>query len=81
MKTWSRQSNLIQKVRIVAKHGEMLMRIEKELTAFFEIYCVAFGRVIMLYIDCEVEKTPVKAFVDSGAQMTIMTKKCAEMCG
>jgi DNA damage-inducible protein 1 len=35
----------------------------------------------MLYVDCTVESTPVKAFVDSGAQMTIMTQACAEKCG
>ena len=40
----------------------------------------AYGRVNMLYVDISVNSVPIKCFVDSGAQMTIMTLKCVEQC-
>lgn len=42
----------------------------------------SFGRVVMLFVDCKINALEgVKAFVDSGAQTTIISKTCAERCG
>ncbi|XP_028106294.1 protein DNA-DAMAGE INDUCIBLE 1-like [Camellia sinensis] len=55
--------------------------IDENWAAALEHNPEAFARVVMLYVDMEVNGVPLKAFVDSGAQSTIISKSCAEHCG
>lgn len=54
--------------------------IEANMEAAMEHNPETFGTVVMLYVNCRVNGIPVKAFVDSGAQATIMSATCAERC-
>ena len=53
---------------------------DEQLKMAMEVNPEAFVHVPMLYVMCELNNTPVKAFVDTGAQMTVMTAKCAQRC-
>lgn len=53
-------------------------RIKENLQYAEEEMPESFIKVPMLYIDCSVNGIPMQAFVDTGAQSTIMSQKCAE---
>merc|ERR1719187_3073107 len=65
--------------RLIAKEIEQ-KNIDQNMELAMETSPESFGSVIMLYINCNVNGHPIKAFVDSGAQATIMSQKAAERC-
>jgi len=54
--------------------------IAQNLNYTMEYHPEAFGRVFMLYISCKINGNAVKAFIDSGAQFSIMNLTTAKTC-
>merc|ERR1719300_135229 len=65
--------------RMIAQEIEQ-KNIDQNMELAMEASPESFGSVIMLYINCVVNGHHIKAFVDSGAQATIMSQKAAERC-
>jgi DNA damage-inducible protein 1 len=55
-------------------------QIAKNIERAMEENPESFARVSMLYVDVTVNDVPIKAFVDSGAQTTIMSPDAARRC-
>ncbi|TNN08210.1 Protein DDI1 isoform 1 [Schistosoma japonicum] len=54
--------------------------IDMQMESALEYYPETFGQVSMLFINCKIKDQNIKAFVDSGAQSTIMSEDCARRC-
>ncbi|KAK4469134.1 hypothetical protein MN116_006717 [Schistosoma mekongi] len=54
--------------------------IDMQMESALEYYPETFGQVSMLFINCKIRDQNIKAFVDSGAQSTIMSEDCARRC-
>ena len=59
--------------RLIAQEIEN-KNVEANMELAMEYNPESFGTVIMLYINCTVNGHAIKAFVDSGAQATIMSQ-------
>ena len=65
-----------------ARIAELIQQeqINENMASAMEHHAVGFGSVVMLHIPVRVNGVDVVAFVDSGAQMTVMSQRLAEKC-
>ncbi len=55
-------------------------KIEENYQLAHELIPESFFHVDMLYIKCSINEKEIKALVDTGAQISVMSKDCAERC-
>ena len=61
-------------------HAERQLVRDEQLRMALEANPEAFVSVPMLYVNCTLNDVPLKAFVDTGAQMTVMSLQTAQRC-
>ena len=71
----------IELVKNMLKTVEIQKKIKQNYDQAHELIPESFFHIDMLYFLCEINGVPVKAFVDTGAQISIMSKSCATLCG
>jgi len=54
--------------------------VARNMEAALEYHPESFGSVVMLFVPAKVNGVEITAFVDSGAQSTIISKQCLERC-
>jgi len=74
-----KKDSLLEKQQQIEEHIRH-QNIQENFENALEFTPEAFGRVVMLYITCKINGVNVKAFVDTGAQTTIMARECAQRC-
>ncbi|KAK3587322.1 hypothetical protein CHS0354_011305 [Potamilus streckersoni] len=67
-------------VQASLREQERLQKVEENMEVAVEFVPESLCPVSMMYVDCMVNSHQVKAFVDTGAQMTIMNRPCAIRC-
>ncbi|KAL7697307.1 Dna-damage inducible protein DDI1-like protein [Lotmaria passim] len=58
----------------------MQRQIDENLANAYEYTPEVFTHVTMLYVPCIINQVPLKAFVDSGAQKSVISLRTAERC-
>jgi len=58
-----------------------LKQVNEQYELMMDTFPEAMGKILMLYINAKINGKEQIAFVDSGAQMTVMSKACAEKLG
>ena len=61
-------------------HAERQLVRDEQLRMALEANPEAFVSVPMLHVNCTLNDVPLKAFVDTGAQMTVMSLQTAQRC-
>lgn len=80
IKQLAQSDYLDQNAQQLIYEGIQKDNLDKQLEQALEENPEFYAKVTMLYIDVTVGNHAVKAFIDSGAQMTIMSLDCARRC-
>lgn len=65
----------------ILKSLQLKNKIEQNKMDAYNIIPECMFQVDMLYFKCKINDSFIEAFVDTGAQMSIMSESCAKLCG